>query len=231
MRNVKPNVDNFTRHFVYDKGKVIVNVIGTSDYRNAVESITHCENHIKLDTLEAINELVSVNGWAHQAVIDEYEYDAAVQKFNQLHEQFIEVWTPIINEPDKLKFDAKLDILRFITNSRDNVTIADEYHKLMELVYKFIQACNFSNRTESAKYSLWRISWIESERGWGQKHSHYSYHVNKDDARGSIKQHGINELKLNPSGAIPTYYIYPEQPQEIFVSKQEYVQQMGIEPQ
>lgn len=57
---------------------------------------------------------------------------------------------------------------------------------------------------------IYKIEWMESERGWGTKPFKDTYHLTREDAQQAIRNHRMKEKKRNPSGEVPDWYVFPE---------------------
>ena len=56
--------------------------------------------------------------------------------------------------------------------------------------------------------AVYRVDWIECERGWGQKKISHSDFNSVEEAKQAIKEHWADYL----DGPTPDYYIRPSEP-------------------
>ena len=66
-------------------------------------------------------------------------------------------------------------------------------------------------------FAMYRVEWLEFERGWGHKHSHYTFHKTK-----ALAEKEISDYWDTMPDDVSDWYLKPMTPVLIEVTEQEY---------
>jgi hypothetical protein len=98
------------------------------------------------------------------------------------------------------------------------------FSNILDFVKRVEEATKELVKLEEAdkEVPVYKVVWIECERGWGQRPFHTSYYDTFNQAKKEINDHWADEKKKNPSGQTPECYIRPDEPILVMLDRVEY---------